>query len=173
MSEISTSETSKVRHIVAKYCVGCGVDVGYGGDPILESAICIDKVGQYTTVGDKPCHVRVDGPPFLTDLFNVESIDYVYSSHLLEDYPQHEINDLIDEWAHVLVPGGHMVICCPDEQLYLAHCDAKNEQRNTHHSNPEFSIDNIIQPMEAAGLRTIFFEIPVGIYSFVVVGVKQ
>ena len=36
------SETSKCRDRLAKYCIGNGLDIGHGGDPINDTAITLD-----------------------------------------------------------------------------------------------------------------------------------
>jgi hypothetical protein len=51
------SETSKCRGRLKKFCVGYGVDIGYGGDPIPPSAITIDLLHPYPTVGDAPLNL--------------------------------------------------------------------------------------------------------------------
>jgi len=41
------SETSKCRDRLSKFCTGCGLDIGFGGDPIVEHAIRIDLPHPY------------------------------------------------------------------------------------------------------------------------------
>jgi len=36
------SETSKCRSRLARYCVGAGIDIGAGGDPIVPTAVIVD-----------------------------------------------------------------------------------------------------------------------------------
>ena len=38
------SETSAVRDLLAPYCAGDGLDLGYGGDPIVPHAIALRKL---------------------------------------------------------------------------------------------------------------------------------
>ena len=54
------SETSRCRERLKKFCVGYGIDVGYGGDPILPSAITVDLPHPYTKVGDAPLNLGGD-----------------------------------------------------------------------------------------------------------------
>ena len=85
--EITQSETSKVRSLVEKYCLGYGCDIGFGGDKIMKiNCDGIDYATPYTKTG-------VDKVDIACDLFK-ESLpvqdntyDYVYSSHLIEDFP--------------------------------------------------------------------------------------
>lgn len=95
------SETSKFRHMTAQYCSGNGVDIGSGGDPVVPHAISVDLPDPYTRVGDSPIQWRGDGTalPFMGG-----SLDFVYASHLLEDFADW-IHPLT-EWTRVLKSGG-------------------------------------------------------------------
>ena len=42
------SETSKCRPRLAKFCVGYGIDIGPGGDPIVPAAIRVDLPNPYS-----------------------------------------------------------------------------------------------------------------------------
>ncbi len=53
-------ETSKCRERMQRYCVGYGLDVGYGGDPIVPSAITVDLPKPYTNVGGSPLNLGGD-----------------------------------------------------------------------------------------------------------------
>ena len=45
------SETSRCRERLRHFCCGYGIDVGYGGDTIIPSAITVDLPTPYTKVG--------------------------------------------------------------------------------------------------------------------------
>jgi hypothetical protein len=113
------SETSTVRQEVVAYCQGNGVDIGYGGDPVVPTAITIDQPPPYTPhLGSQPQNLMGDG----ADLrwFKDNSLDYVYSSHLIEDFE--ETAPVLKEWLRVLKPGGYMVLVAPVEKIYREHC---------------------------------------------------
>lgn len=78
------SETSKCRERLKKFCIGYGLDIGYGGDPIIPGAITVDLAIPYTKVGDAPLNLGGDARNLYW--FADNSLDYVYSSHLLEDF---------------------------------------------------------------------------------------
>ncbi len=46
--------------------------------------------------------------------FEDASVEAIYSSHLLEHFPQNQVPDVVKEWARVLKPGGTMRIAVPD-----------------------------------------------------------
>lgn len=91
------SETSKCRARLAPFCVGTGIDVGPGGDPITETAIRVDLPNPYSHAGFLPPQFTGDtgGLPWFRD----ETLDYVYSSHLLEDFE--DPKPILVEWLRV------------------------------------------------------------------------
>ena len=93
----SISETSRSRTTLAPFCEGYGVDLGFGGDPIAPHAIRVDLPRPYTAVGDLSVQLGGDA----TDLvwFRDGVLDFVYSSHLLEDFDDTE--RVLREWLRV------------------------------------------------------------------------
>ena len=55
------SETSKFRYLFLDYCKGNGIDIGFGGDPILPTAITIDLPIPYAETGESSQNLRGDG----------------------------------------------------------------------------------------------------------------
>jgi len=133
------SETSLCRERLKKYCVGNGLDLGYGGDPIVPTAITVDLEEPYTNVGT--CSQNLKGDARNLYWFKDDVLDYVFSSHLFEDFDQQEMSSVLWEWIRVLRPGGHLVLYLPDEQVYRKHCKKKNQPRNTHHKVKNFSLE--------------------------------
>jgi glycosyltransferase involved in cell wall biosynthesis/predicted SAM-dependent methyltransferase len=131
-----TSETAKCRRRLSRYCLGNGVDLGYGGDPIVPSAITVDLPTPYNKVGDHPLNLAGDARNLYW--FSDNSLDYVYSSHLLEDFEDTE--GTLREWLRVLKPGGVLVLFCPDEQAYRSHCKKHGQTYNLNHKHPDFSL---------------------------------
>ncbi len=52
--ETYASETSKHRDLLAPYCAGYGIDIGFGGDPITPTALRMDLPQPYARTGDLP-----------------------------------------------------------------------------------------------------------------------
>ena len=157
------SETSKCRSRLAHYCKGYGLDLGFGGDPITPNAIRVDLPTPYTAVGKAPVQLGGDASKLIW--FRDECLDFVYSSHLLEDYEDTE--SVLREWLRVLKPGGHLVTFCPDEQVYRKHCVATGQPYNTAHKHADFSLEFVKRILEKIGQSTNIYENPlVDVYSW-------
>jgi len=164
------SETSKCRARLAPYCVGNGVDLGFGGDPITPHAVRVDLPQPYTKVGAYP--VQLGGQAQHLVWFQDQSLDFVYSSHLLEDY--NNTRAVLREWLRVLKPGGRLVIFCPDEQRFRAHCQATGQPYNPHHKHANFSLDYVKKILVELGEDQFTYENPdVDGYSWDLVCVKR
>ena len=169
-SPIWQSETSKCRARLAPYCTGCGVDLGPGGDPITPHAIRVDLPQPYSHVGTLP--VQLSGKAESLYWFRDGVLDFVYSSHLLEDYPDTEA--VLREWLRVLKPLGNLIIFCPDEQVYRKHCDATGQPYNTHHVHGDFSLDFVKRILDRIGQTEVLHETPLtDIYSWELVCRKK
>lgn len=168
------SETGRYRHVLEKFCVGSGVDIGFGGDPITPAAIRMDLASPYTAVGRAPVQLGGD----CRDLYWLrdDSLDYVYSSHVLEDFPETETIPILREWTRVLRRGGRLVLLLPDQQRYLAYCRRTGQISpdgvigNPHHAIATFSSRYIDLAISQVGsLKKIASLEPLGPYSFAAV----
>ena len=109
------AESMKVVWEVAPYLRGRGLDIGAGTFKVLPHVISVDN-GHHESFGHhiKP-DVRVEDAIDLS-IFGSQSMDFVYSSHLLEhieDYPR-----ALKEWWRLVKQGGYMVLYVPDEDEY-------------------------------------------------------
>jgi SAM-dependent methyltransferase len=158
------SETAKSRKSLAPFCVGYGVDLGFGGDPIADHAIRVDLPRPYTKTGRNQS-VQLGGDCADLKWFRDNSLDFVYSSHLLEDFP--DTAAVLREWMRVLKPGGHLVILCPDEQRFRAHCARTGQGLNPYHKHADFSLAKVKAMMaEIGGNQIVHEKDPVHIYSW-------
>jgi len=163
------SETSKCRARLAPFCVGYGLDLGFGGDPITEQAIRVDLPQPYAYTGSAP--VQLGGDAAELRWFQDGVLDYVYSSHLLEDFPDTE--GVLREWLRVLRPGGNLVIFCPDEQIYLTYCQRTGAIHNQNHCHADFSLPKVRNILRRIGGVKFIYENPlVDIYSWELVTQK-
>lgn len=102
------AETSKAKQrrlregFFGKYCSGKGLDVGYGGDPIIPGCAVWDFEH-----GDAQ---------YLKGLKKDETFDFVYSSHTLEHMVDVEV--ALMNWWRVLKPGGYLILYIPHRDLY-------------------------------------------------------
>lgn len=162
-NETRESETSKCRSSLARFCKGNGLDIGYGGDPIVPSAICIDLDTPYANYHSHPQHLHGDASSLYW--FIDECLDYAYSSHVLEDFIDTE--DVLREWSRVLKPGGNLVLFLPDEQAYRAYCAVNGNEPNKHHIHQEFSLNYLKEIVGLIGGLEVIHELyPVAEYSF-------
>lgn len=136
------SETASSRHIFAPYCKGLGIDMGFGFDLVVPTAMGMDLPQPYTRVGGDKQTLRGS----CKDLsgFCDESLDYIHSSHLCEDFSYHELSQkIIPEWRRVLKVGGYLLTNCPDQQKYLE-VNRRNgtmDSVNQAHLEQDFSLE--------------------------------
>jgi len=158
-----TSETSKCRARLAPFCSGYGLDLGFGGDPITASAIRVDQPQPYADTGAAP--VQLGGDATQLHWFRDGVLDYVYSSHLLEDFA--DTRAVLVEWLRVLKPGGNLIIFCPDEQVYRGHCQRTGQIYNENHKHADFSLQKVKDILQDIGGVQFVYENPlVDIYSW-------
>jgi predicted SAM-dependent methyltransferase len=145
------------------------MDVGYGGNKIVPTAWAFDMPQPYTKVGDDRQQLRGDCRefPFLSD----NALDYIYSSHVLEDFRYDDLITIIREWKRVLKPGGLMVTNCPDQQRFLAHCAATGQSINDNHKEVDFSLQNFKWRVigNTGDWETVFEQDPFQEYSWLLV----
>ncbi len=102
-----SGETAKARPrriregFFSFYCAGKGLDVGYGGDLLHESAQGWDEE---------------NGDAQYLNGVRSEEYDYVYSSHTLE----HMVNPRVAlrNWWNAVKPGGYLILYIPHRDLY-------------------------------------------------------
>jgi SAM-dependent methyltransferase len=102
MGETSKSRPRRIREgFFDKYCRGRGLDIGYGGDPILPTVDLWD-------------HAQGNAQFLLGVPEN--TYDFVYSSHCLE----HMWNCYVAlmNWFRVVKVGGYLIFAVPDRDLY-------------------------------------------------------
>jgi SAM-dependent methyltransferase len=146
------SETSKVRHLVIPYCRGKGCDIGFGGDKIMkENCDGIDYAQPYAYTGDDPVDIACD-------LFKEKipvadnTYDYVYSSHLIEDFPDTRI--VLEDFIRILKSGGHLILVFPDQPAYALHCEQTGQPVNLLHVHADMGLKFMTSRLnEIEGIR--------------------
>ena len=108
------SETSKYRYNLGKFCIGNGIDCGHGGDKVDHASIGIDNLKSVRVIPQD--YTNLIGEAENLYWFNNNVLDYVYSSHLLEDFEN--TVDILREWLRVIKIDGHIVLLLPDQQRY-------------------------------------------------------
>lgn len=165
----SNCETAKYLHLTVPYLVGNGLDIGSGGWPVVPWAIQIEQLvvafKHYNSGRNVPSGVEWIGD--ICDLpFKDNSLDWIYSSHLIEDFPRWianlETNELypiswpklFTEWKRVLRPGGLIVLIVPDKELWQAAID-RGQTPNCAHFAPEPSLGDMTKILTACGFTMI------------------
>lgn len=132
------SETSKCRARLAPFCVGSGLDIGFGGDAIVPHAITMDMPKPYTSVGGAAQQLSGDCRNLYW--FRPGFLDFIFSSHLLEDFDYMTQAKILKEWLRVLRIGGRVVLYQPDERRYREHCRTTGQPYNEAHKEPGYSL---------------------------------
>ena len=112
------NESGKIRWELVKWTRGRGLDVGCGPNKAFPHMIGVDNGADIQLFGHqfKP-DVWIDDAADLR-LFGTESMDFVYSSHVLEHIPFDKVVKCLKEWLRVIKINGYLVMYLPDETLY-------------------------------------------------------
>jgi predicted SAM-dependent methyltransferase len=78
-------------------------------------------------------------------------LDWLYNSHLIEDFTYSDQIPLVLEWLRVLKPGGRLLILAPDQQRFLAHCAATGQPINEAHKEADYSLKTFKKKVLKAG----------------------
>lgn len=106
-------ESAKIASIAAQYLQGRFLDLGCGPSPVWPSAIAVDDGKVF---GPRAAGVRGDVRDL--SMFADGTMDGVFSSHVLEDFPREEVPVILGEWARVLKVGGYLCLYVPSGNLY-------------------------------------------------------
>lgn len=107
------SESHKIRHKIVPYTRGRGLDLGPGPWKAWPHFTGIDNLDEWNDGSWQP-DIRGD----ITDLsqFADRSLDFVYSSHVLEHLDDTEA--VLREWWRVIKDDGYLVLYLPHADLY-------------------------------------------------------
>lgn len=120
------NESAKTRWRSIVFCRGKGLDLGCGPEKLIDSTNCIGVDNNIdATLFGRPA--RFDIKADVTDLsmFASGSMDWVFSSHVLEHVPLSKIPDTLREWMRVIKPGGNLILYLPDMDQYPKCPDAE------------------------------------------------
>lgn len=133
------AESKKIVWEVAEYLTGRGLDIGAGSFKVLPQAISVDNGTdtQMFGIAFKP-DILVNTAEDLS-IFGSRSMDFVYSSHLLEHLTNPE--KALKEWWRTLKVGGYLVLYLPHEDLYPKIGDPGANPDHKHNLNESLVID--------------------------------
>ena len=127
------SETYYRLQLTQIYCKGNGIDIGSQGSPVNVNSIQVEY-DRSRFAEDVPIHWEGDGTQNLPFKDNV--LDYVYSSHLIEDYV--DWIPILKEWNRIIKINGHIVIMVPDHDKFRE-CVSKGQVDNFNHKHESFA----------------------------------
>jgi ADP-heptose:LPS heptosyltransferase/predicted SAM-dependent methyltransferase len=111
------NESGKIRFETVQYTRGRGLDLGCGPSKLWPHCIAVDN---YTETALFNIQMKPDVVCDCTklDVFGSASMDFVYSSHLLEHIAPEKVVSTLREWTRVLKPNGFLLLYLPDEDEY-------------------------------------------------------
>lgn len=132
----AAGEVGKIRWEVIGYTQGTGLDLGCGGRKLWPASIGVDggRRGAQNVAGDVSKRL----------IFDTGSVDYVFSSHCLEDIEDTE--QTLAEWWRVLKVGGHLVLYLPHADFYPRRGEPGANRDHRHDFVPE----DIVKAMQRA-----------------------
>lgn len=157
------SETNKYRQLTTKYCYradgqpGCGIDIASQGDPVVPWAWQLDlpvaEFSHYNSGHEPrgPIQLRANGIHHLAA--EPGTLDFVYSSHLLEDNLEEDWDRILKLWSLMLKPGGYLIILVPERHLW-ANALKRGQSPNCSHKY-EPLVGDMSRHAKAIGLEVI------------------
>lgn len=176
------SETSRHKYItipfISQYfgeldCLN-GIDIGFGGDTILPNTICMDLPKKYTTNVIQTSTQNLFGDCADMYWFKDNCMDYVYSSHVLEDFDEDSIDKVLNEWIRIIKHKGLLILDLPNEKNYRSICDARGYRSNPRHKIIDMSVEYMIEKTKHLNLKLIYSydKLPPDNYSFLMIWCK-
>ena len=104
-------EAQKIKYLTVPYTRGTGLDIGCGPERIWPHAVGIDR---YLSAKGAAIAGDIKKIPTFAD----QSMDWVFSSHALEDFAEEDTLPILREWWRVIRPGGFLVLYLPHEDHY-------------------------------------------------------
>ena len=154
------SETEKYLSLTQRYCYrddgkpGTVLDVASQGSPVVPWAWQLDLPPQefaHYASGNPPAGpIQLRGNALKLPVDD-NSLDALYSSHLLEDFADWE--PALREWVRVIKPGGKLIIVFPDKDLWNV-AVYKGQPPNCAHKH-EGSVGELSTYAERLGLSVI------------------
>lgn len=129
------NESAKVKYEIVPYTRGRGLDLGCGHWKTYPHFIGVDNGHHW---GQAAADVMCDCDRL--DIFATGSLDFVFSSHLIEHIEDYQA--ALREWWRVIKPGGHLVLYVPHKNFY-PNCGEKG-------ANPDHKHDFLPADITAA-----------------------
>jgi len=137
------AESMKIRWELVPYTRGRGLDLGCGPWKPFSHFIGVDN-----NVDERLFGIRATAADLIIpncsnlDIFSNDSMDFVFSSHLLEHIQDYE--SALREWWRVIKPGGRLCLYLPHKEFYP---NIGTPMSNPDHKH-DFMPDDIIETMK-------------------------
>lgn len=138
------NESGKILWETVPYTRSQGLDLGCGPNKVWPHAIGVDNYSATAQFGT-PMRPDVVSDCTKLQVFGSASMDWVYSSHLLEHIQ--DTAAALKEWWRVLRPGGHLVLYLPHKDFYP---NVGTEGANPDHKH-DFLPQDIVDTMKDIG----------------------
>lgn len=151
------TETQRYKHLTTRYCVGNGVDIGSQGDPVVPWAIQLEQPAEKFKVycGGMELPETINWQGEARDLpFKEGVLDWIYCSHVIEDWDQKTWPKIFGDWAKCLKRGGYLILLVPE---FVRWNDAikRGQTPNCSHWAPEPSGGDLSKAALRAGLVVV------------------
>jgi predicted SAM-dependent methyltransferase/ADP-heptose:LPS heptosyltransferase len=153
-SDPQGNEGYKVRWELVRWTRGKGLDIGCGPQKTFPHFIGVDN-NKDAALFNLPAHpdIMIDDAADLS-MFASQSMDFVFSSHLLEHFPYEDVPKVLKEWFRVLKPNRHLVLYLPDEDEYPK---VGEEGANTDHKW-NINKDRLLEAMQGLNWDLVDFQ---------------
>lgn len=106
-------ESRKIWPFVIPYARGRGLDIGCGVEPCLPHMIGVDSGKAF---GHGAATIKAEADEL--GIFANESLDFIFSSHLLEHIEPEKVGAVLEHWASKLKFGGNLILYVPSANHY-------------------------------------------------------
>lgn len=111
------AESMKIVWELVPYTNGRGLDLGCGPSKAFPHFIGVDNNKDEALFGIRAKEADIIVPTCESlDMFASDSMDFVFSSHLLEHIKDYK--SALREWYRVIKPGGYLLLYLPHKDLY-------------------------------------------------------
>jgi len=112
------NEGAKCKWEIVQWTRGRGLELGSGIQKLYPHFIGVDNKKDEALFGH-PINpdIRVDSAERM-DFFATGSMDFIFSSHLLEHIEPERVTGALKEWMRIIKPKGYLTLYLPDEDEY-------------------------------------------------------
>jgi SAM-dependent methyltransferase len=140
MAETKRSHDRRAREgFFRKYIQGKGIDIGVGRSDTWDGADPLTP--------DCFQHDKSDCDAHTMEIFNNESFDWVYASHVLEHLEKPHL--AIENWYRILRTDGYLIICVPSVYRYEKKWSIPVSRWNEDHKRA-YTAASLLQEIETA-----------------------